>query len=167
MSYFVIIRGPLGVGKSAVARELARILNGEYVSIDGILGKNGLDKVDEKEWGIPSKNFIKGNEIILPKIIEKLSEGKVVIIDGCFYHKEQIEHFIQHLPALHYEITLKAPLKVCIERDHNRSNGYGEGAATAVHNMVSKFDYGIIINTENQTLDETVKEVLSYLPKPE
>ena len=73
MNYFVIIRGPLGVGKSAVARELARILNGEYIPIDDVLEKPGLDKVDEKEGGIPAKNFIKGNEIIIPNIIDKLS----------------------------------------------------------------------------------------------
>ena len=120
MSYFIIIRGPLGIGKTTIAKKIAEILKGEYISIDDVLEKNNLDKVDEKEGGIPAKNFIKGNEIVIPKIKEKLNEGKIVIIEGCFYHKEQIEHFIQNLDASQFVFTLKAPLEVCIDRDSKR-----------------------------------------------
>jgi shikimate kinase len=165
MSYFIIIRGPLGVGKSTIARKLADILKGEYISIDEVLEKHNLDKIDKKEGGIPAKNFIKGNEIVLPKVREKLSKGKVVILDGCFYHKEQIEHFIQNLDASYYVFTLKAPLDICIERDSKRKKVYGKEATIAVHNMVSRFDYGTVINTENKNVDQTADEILSYLPK--
>jgi shikimate kinase len=34
MEYFVIIRGPLGVGKTTIAKRLAKQLNAKYISID-------------------------------------------------------------------------------------------------------------------------------------
>jgi len=165
MSYFIIIRGPLGIGKTTIAKKIAEILKGEYISIDNVLEKNNLDKVDEKEGGIPAKNFIKGNEIVIPKIEEKLNEGKIVIIEGCFYHKEQIEHFIQNLDTSPFVFTLKAPLEVCIDRDSKREKIYGMEAAIAVFNMVSKFDYGILIETENKSVEETADEIISHLPE--
>ena len=167
MSYFIIIRGTLGIGKTIIAKKLAEILKAEYISIDKVLDENNLDKIDEKEGGIPAKNFIKGNEIIIPKIKKKLNEGKIVIIDGCFYHKEQIEHFIQNLGTSHFIFTLKASLESCIDRDSKREKVYGMEAAIAVFNMVSKFDYGILIKTENKSVKETLDEIISHLPKPE
>jgi len=167
MSYFIIIRGPLGIGKTTIAKKLADILKGEYISIDDVLEKNNLDKIDKKEGCITAKNFIKGNEIVIPKIKEKLSKGKIVIIDGCFYHKEQIEHFIKNLDASHFIFTLKAPLEVCIDRDSKREKVYGMEAAIAVFNMVSKFDYGILIETEDKSVEKSADEIISHLPKPE
>jgi len=164
MSYFIIIRGPLGVGKTTVAKKLADILDAEYISIDAVLSDNGLDRIDDEEGCIPASNFVKGNEIAMPNIKERLSNGKSAVIDGCFYHKEQIDHFINNLPTSHFTFTLKAPVEVCAARDKNRDITYGEGAAIAVHCLVSKFDYGVIIDTNNKTADETVEEILSHLP---
>ncbi|MBU0577329.1 ATP-binding protein [Patescibacteria group bacterium] len=163
MNHFIIIRGPLGVGKTTISKKLAKILDAEYVSIDTVLSDNELDKVNESEGGIPVKNFIKGNKIVMPQIKDNLSNGKTVIIDGCFYHKEQIKHFINNLNASHFTFTLKAPVEVCIERDKGRERGYGEGAAMAVHCMVSKFDYGTVIDTDSKTADEVVQEIVGHL----
>ena len=46
MSYFIIIRGPLGIGKSTIAKALAEILKAEYIAIDKVLEENGLDRKD-------------------------------------------------------------------------------------------------------------------------
>jgi tRNA uridine 5-carbamoylmethylation protein Kti12 len=166
MNYFIIIRGPLGCGKSTIAQKLAEILHAEYISIDKVLKKHCLDKVSPRAECIPVKNFIKANELVLSEVKEKLSKGKIVIFDACFYHKEQIEHLIQNLSTPHYVFTLKTPLEVCIERDSKRKKTYGEDAARAVYKMVSKFDCGILIDANKKTIDQTVKEILSYLPKP-
>lgn len=163
MKKLIIIRGPLGVGKTTVARKLAADLNAHYVSIDSVLEENHLDEGEED--GISLKTFIKGNELVLPEIRKALEEGKSIIIDGCFYHKEQIEHFIQNVDASAFVFTLKAPLETCIERDKGREKSYGEGAAWAVHGMVSKFDYGKVINTEGKTLEETTEEIMSFLSR--
>lgn len=164
MSYFIIIRGPLGIGKSTIAQKLANFLDAEYVPIDLVLEKHRLDKVSPKAECIPAENFIKANKIVLPKVKEKLKKGKIVIFDACFYHKEPIEHLIQNLSYPHYVFTLKAPLEVCIERDSKRDKTHGELAARAVHKLVSRFDYGIIIDVNKNNIDQTVKEILSHLP---
>ncbi len=165
MSYYIIIRGPLGVGKSTIAQRVARILKAEYVSIDSVLAKLGLDKASHYEECIPAKNFIQAQESILPHIKKALQKGKIVIFDACFYHKGQIEHLIKSLHYPHYVFTLKASLEACIERDSKRKKTYGKDAATAVYRLVSKFDYGTAIGEKN--LDDTIKEILSYLPKSE
>ncbi len=120
MSYFIIIRGPLGCGKSTIAKRLAKILNAAYVSIDDILEKAGLDEINSKIGCVPEENFIKANKMVIPRASEALSRGRVVIFDACFYHKGPIEQLIRELNYPHYAFTLKAPLEVCIERDRKR-----------------------------------------------
>jgi tRNA uridine 5-carbamoylmethylation protein Kti12 len=164
MSYFIIIRGPLAVGKTTVSKELARILDGEYISFDKLMEEHELDRGDEDEGCIPARNFVKANEIIIPKIEKLLENGKIVILDSCFYHKKSLVHLYENLPHRHYAFTLKAPVEVCIQRDRGREWVYGEGAARAVHEMVSGFDEGIVIDTDGKTLAQTVEEITSHLP---
>jgi len=163
MGYYIIIRGPLGLGKSTISKALAKILKGAYISVDKVLEKNKLDKRDEKLGCISPQNFIKADKIILPEVEERLAKGKIIIFDGCFYHKEQIKHLIDNLPYKHYVFTLKAPLEVCIKRDSKRKRVYGEGAAMAVHGLVSRFDYGTIIDTNNKTEKEVIDEILTHI----
>ena len=163
MTPSILIRGPLGVGKTTIAKKLAEILNGEHISVDEVLAENGLDKVDEKLGCIPPENFIKADELILPLAKEKLQNGTPVIFDACFYHKEHIEHLLKNLPEPHFIFDLKAPLETCMKRDKGRKKSYGEGAAIAVHSLVSRFDYGTRIETEDKSVDETMEEIMGYL----
>ena len=39
-SYFIIIRGPLGSGKSTITQKIAKILRAEYIPIDRILDED-------------------------------------------------------------------------------------------------------------------------------
>ena len=82
MAYYIIIRGPLGIGKTTIADKLARELNGIHISIDKTLRENGLNKIEGDS--IPMKNFIKANEIILNIAKKDLREGKIIIFDGNF-----------------------------------------------------------------------------------
>ncbi len=161
--YFVIIRGPLGCGKSTIAKKLVGILDAEYVDMDKVLQEQSLDKVDEKEGCIPAENFIKVNSVIIPSVTDKLQSGKIMVFDACFYHKAVIDDLIQRLHYPHYGFTLKAPLEVCIERDSKRKKSYGEGAAAAVHSLVSRFDYGTVIDV-TKPLNKVMKDILSCLP---
>lgn len=164
MIYFIIIRGPLGSGKSTISKKLASILDAELIGMDEVLEEHGLDKMPPDAPCIPAENFIKANEIVLPNVKRLLKNDKIVIFDACFYHKEVIDHLIKNLPFDHYVFTLKAPLELCIQRDSKRSKTHGEGAACAVHSLVSRFDHGHIIDVDN-TLKETIKDIMTYLPK--
>jgi len=163
MAFFIIIRGPLGVGKSTIAERLSKSLDAEYVPIDTVLEKHGLDKVDKDAECIPLANFIKADEMVLPRIKERLKNGRNVVFDACFYHKEHIDHLINSLPYAHYVFTLKAPLAVCIKRDGERKKNHGTDAADAVYSLVSRFDYGTIIETGGKAVDQIIKEILSHL----
>jgi len=159
---YLIIRGPLGVGKTTIARKLSKILNAKYISLDKVLEDNNLDVVDKKEGRIPAKNFIKADNLILGEIKHELKKGKIVIFDGCFYHKEQIKHLKRNL-GKGFVFTLNAPLSVCISRDTKRKRIYGEDAAKVVYELVSKFNYGINLNTHKKTEKEVIREILKKL----
>lgn len=164
MSYYIIIRGPLGSGKSTISEKLAHILSAKYIGLDDILEKHGLDKVPPDAPCIPAKNFIQANELILPEAKELLASGRIVIFDACFYHQKVIEHLVQNLPWPHYVFTLKAPLELCITRDKERPKTHGQDATRAVYSLVTRFDYGQNIDVTGN-LEDTLKDIISYLPK--
>jgi predicted kinase len=163
MRVCILIRGPLGVGKTTVARALTEQVGGLYVSVDGILAEHGLDKVEGE--CITAENFIKASKLALPQARQALSKSRAVIFDGNFYHRAQIDHLVDVLPGPHYAFTLKSPLTVCIDRDSKRPRVYGTGAARAVRNMVSRFDYGVSIDTSEMTLEDAMAALRGYLPE--
>jgi len=158
----IIIRGPLGVGKSTVARAVAENIGGIYISVDQVLEEYGLDKASDGE-GIPLENFLKANELLLQETKQARKEGKPLIVDGNFYHKEQIEQLVQALGNETIAITLKAPVETCLVRDAGREKPYGEDATRVVHMFVSAFDFGTVIDTENQTMSETIQAVMDII----
>ncbi len=163
MSYYIIIRGPLGCGKTTIAKELAKKLNAEHISVDDVLEENNL--LDEKEEGyISQKSFKKANEIICKKARPKIKSKTIVIFDGNFYWKSQITDIIERLDFPQHVFTLKAPLNVCIERDLKRDKSHGELAAKVVDKKTTEFDYGIIIDV-TQNIENCINEIVSYLPK--
>lgn len=162
MSYFIILRGPLGSGKSTIAERLSKKFGALHVKIDEILAQHKLDKVLPEAPCIPAENFVKANVIVLPKVKKKLKDGRPVIFDACFYHKEPLEHLIKNLAYPHYVFTLKAPVDICIERDRQREKTYGEDAARAIHNLVSAFDCGTLIDV-TKPLDTVIEEILSLI----
>src|SRR3990167_8456887 len=157
MSFYIIIRGPLGCGKSTIAEKLSKILNAKYFAVDRVLDEHDLTK--DKEAGyISQRSFIKANEIIAPDAKRILDSGKPVVFDGNFYWKSQIEDLIKRLDYPHYVFTLKAPLEVCIERDRKRRKTHGKIAAKEVYKKSTEFTYGIVINI-NRPLKECIKEI--------
>ena len=164
MGFYIIIRGPLGCGKSTISKRLSKILKAKYFAVDRVLEKHDLD--DDWEAGyISQKSFKKANEIISPKAEKILYSGKPIVFDGNFYWKSQIEDLIKRLDFPHYVFTLKVPLKVCIERDSKRGKTHGKIAAKEVYKKSTEFTYGIVINI-NRPLKECIKEILSHLNDP-
>lgn len=162
MAYFIIIRGPMGCGKSTIAKKIAEILRAVYIPVDAVLDEKGLDDIDPKIGCIPAANFIKANEIMVPRARKNLDDGRTVVFDACFYHREPIDDLIGSLPYKSFVFTLKAPLEVCIERDRRRPKHYGKTAITEVYGLVSRFDYGIVIDI-SKPIKQTIEEILSHL----
>ena len=167
MVNLIIIRGPLGVGKTTISKKITTILKAKYFSMDNLIdGKNRIIKKKDKEGMIDVRNFLYANTLIIPTALKCLNKQQNVVVDGCFYHKEQIVDLIKKIGKRKiYVFDLKAPLEVCIERDKQRKNSAGTGAAVAVHNAVSKFNYGIKINTIEKKSIETVHEIIKKISK--
>lgn len=156
MAYFVIIRGPLGVGKTTVALRLAKELSAEYISIDQILDHEGL--WDEGKLS----EFLGANQFAADRAIASLAKGRPVIFDGNFYWREQIDDLLERLAYPHYAFTLEAPLSVCIERDAGRSAPHGSEAARQVYEKTTRVEYRIRLDAA-QPAGSIVHEITSRI----
>ncbi len=162
MKRIIIIRGPLGIGKTTLSKLVAKKLNGVYYSIDDILSQNKLDTIDKTIGCISESNFIKANNLLLNLLKKDLDDKNYIIIDGNFYQEGALKDLLKKLKEFNVIVfTLKASLNLCIQRDSNRKDSYGKDATTAVYNLVSKFDYGYIINNEGSNIEEKVNEIIS------
>lgn len=161
MSYYIIIRGPAGVGKTIIGEKLAEKLNGQLISFDMVLDENGLGYVPGEEC-VPGENFFKANKIVFSLADNELKKGEIVVIEGNFYHISPLEDLIDQLDYPHFVFTLKASVNECVERDKTRK-GIGEKRIKDVYNLVSRFDYGQIVDTNNKVPEEIIQEIILYL----
>lgn len=161
MSYFVILRGPLGVGKTTVARRLAERLGASVVSIDRLLEVHDLEQWEDGY--ISRASFLRANALAAAEAGPSLAEGRPVLFEGNFYYPEQIDDLIDRLASRPFVFTLKAPVATCIERDAHRERPLGEQGAREVHAKVTAFDRGIGIEA-TRPLEEVVAEIQRHLP---
>jgi len=164
MSFYVIIRGPLGCGKSTLSEKVAEAINAEYVAMDRIVDDPQLITPEKEQGYISQKTFIEANEIAVGRVAKLLEKGTPVVFDGNFYWRSQIEDLISRLDFPHYVFTLKAPMEVCIQRDAHRNKTHGETAALVVYQKSTEFDYGTLIDV-TKPLQNCLDEIISDLPK--
>jgi predicted kinase len=152
MSYYVILRGPLGVGKTAVSRELAKALGARHVSIDRIL--------DQHHFWNPGRlsEFLEANRVAVERAHPLLERGVPVVFDGNFYWKTQIDDLTGRLGHPHFVFTLMAPLRVCIERDSRRDPAHGSQATREVFAKSTKFAYGATVDA-SRPLRSVVRDI--------
>jgi predicted kinase len=155
-SFFVVVRGPLGIGKSTVSKSLATKISVEYISIDQLLDDHGL-------WvsGRLSE-FLRANDFAVQQARGSLERGVPVIFDGNFYWKTPIEDLVRRLGYRHFVITLRAPVNVCIERDAGRANPLGAIAARQVYAKSTRFEFGIEVDA-TRPVEVVVGDIARYL----
>jgi hypothetical protein len=93
----------------------------------------------------------------------ELEKNRNVVIDGNFYHMEQINDLLNKLDFPHEAFTLKADLSECIKRDGMRETPLGKKGIDDVFRLVSAFDYGNVIHTDGKTPGEVVEEIAAIL----
>jgi adenylate kinase family enzyme len=162
MSLSVIIRGPLGAGKTTISKRLADILGATYISIDMIL--DSLPEDWDEEGGCYSeKSFLHVNEIAAAQAKEALCKDEPVVFDGNFYWPSQIEDLPRRLHGPVIIFTLRVPLATCIERDGLRNPPHGEQAARDVFALTTSFTAGIEIDATG-SVESVVATIVSQLP---
>lgn len=101
---------------------------------------------------------------LIPSILETINKHNSVVIDGNFYHKTVLEHLLSKLNQKDiFVFTLKANKDTCIKRDAEREKSYGVVAATAVYDLVSRFDYGTVILNEGEDIEEKITAIKDKL----
>lgn len=162
MSFYIILRGPAGSGKTTLAQRLTEIYNAHYISIDKVKSARGLKHSE------PEK--LEANKVVLQDARTHLSQGQIVIIDEVIYYQSQLSQLIDDLQFPHYAFSLKVPLDAClarnVERRNNGSRKMSDNDVKEVYDLVSKLNYGIEINTHNRPIEDSLREILSHLPKP-
>jgi predicted kinase len=129
VSFFAVLRGPLGAGKTTVARALATAIGGTYVSIDALLERH--------EWdGGSEALFLRTNEDAAAAARSSLGRGVPAVFDGNFYWPRTIDDLARRLPYPHVVYSLRVPLAVCIDRDRGRPVAYGAEATREVYEKV-------------------------------
>ena len=98
MSYFIVIRGPAGVGKSIISKELSKKIKSRVYPYDRVMRGFGFNYIPGDKW-IPLNKFLKADKLMIPKFKQKLKEGTNLILDGNFYHKEQIDNVISNMKS--------------------------------------------------------------------
>jgi adenylate kinase family enzyme len=160
---YIIIRGPLGCGKSTISEKLAKKLDATHIAYDRIVDGRGLNR-DKEEGYISQRSFFKANDIAVGEAKKFFDSEKVVIFDGNFYWKSQLDDLIEKLnDSKGIVFTLKALVETCIKRDSERDKTHGEVAARVVHKKSTSFTYGNEIDTDGRSSEETVNEILEEL----
>ncbi len=174
MTYSIVVRGPLGVGKSTVSAALAQTIGAQHILIDKLLEEYGLEEWDEDR--ISLRSFLRANAVAVKQAHRAHRTGQPVIFDGCFYWREQLDDLAKRLDTGLLVFTLEAPLPVCVERDRTRplprpgeeprgGDQLGEEAVNDVYRLVAEVQCGIAVDASGP-VEATVAAILRHLPKP-
>lgn len=169
----VILRGPLGVGKSTVAERLASRLGGNRVSIDTLLERYALE-----EWAsdrIALESFLRANDHAVREARRLARLGRSVVIEGNFYWREALADLARRLEIRPYVFRLAAPVAVCIARDRRRpaprdpaspraGERMGRKAVQDVYRLASGVRAGIPVDARGP-VDRVVGRILRRLPR--
>ncbi len=172
MAVCVVVRGPLGVGKSTIAGALAARIGAVHFSMDKVLEENGLEEWDRDRVSL--KSFLRANELIARQTLSSLAAGRSVVIDGCFYWRQQVEDIMERIGRQCLVFTLEAPLSLCIERDGKRpvppqgtgpvgGMKIGREATEFVYKITTEVRAGIPVDARGE-IEATVSSILGLLP---
>lgn len=166
--FVLILRGPLGVGKSTIAAVLAERWSGVPVSVDAILTEPEFDAhaLHPDAPGIPLAWFLRANALIAERIAAPLAHGRPAIVDGNFYFREAIDDLITRLAPMPVLVaTLTASLSTCIARDQQRTPSYGVDAATVVYQRTQVVSVGHRIDTEGKSIATTIEAITAFVER--
>jgi hypothetical protein len=166
VTFYALVRGPLGVGKTTIATALASAIGGVRVSIDEILDRPGMEEWEDGR--ITEASFLRVNEVASELARPTLERGTPVVFDGNFYYRSQVDDLLGRLGPGSAIFSLRAPLVECIDRDRRRPHSYGEQSVREVFGLVERVDVGIPIDargTAAETLDAILERVRAERPE--
>ena len=158
---YIIIRGPAGVGKSKLAKNLVIWFRRRKIKIKSF-NPGSLRRRYNLSFSLEDK--LKLDNILIQKTKKLINEGYVIIFDEVYYYPKQITNFNKKLgrPII---ISLKASLKKCLERNNYRRSKRKllDKNVIEVYKLDKSFKKGYVINTENKSKNEVLKQTIKLL----
>jgi predicted kinase len=142
--FAVVIRGPLGIGKTTVAKRLARSLRGGWISVDAVLEEEDLEQWEDGY--ISETSFLRSNAFVVERATPWWAKDAPVVVDGNFYWASQVEDLTRRWSVPWVVFTLRAPRSTCLERDAHRKRPLGEESVRDVFAKVVSFESGIPVD---------------------
>jgi len=163
-SYFLIVRGPAGVGKSTISKLVSEKINAKVYHYDRIMKGFGYNYIPGEKW-VPLHKFISADKKMIPKFVNLLEKESNLILEGNFYHVEQINNLVSKINFLSVVVTLKGSLETCIKRNKDRGEKMAREVIEEVYSIMPEFKEGIHIDTDDKDVEKIVDEIMNHLDK--
>lgn len=162
---YLLIRGPVGVGKTTTVRALQKRLKeaghkAYCLSFEHFRAQHNLL--------IPTyENKKRGLELLIPELQQRINDGYLVVFEGVFYEKEFLDYIRDNLGVNYLQINLFAEKSTCLARDAQRNKSRGvtnvEETWEFLKRENNKDNKEITLSTENLSVDEVVNKILKLL----
>jgi len=162
MTYFLIIRGTAGVGKSTISKLVADRINAKVYHYDRIMKGFGFNYIPGEKW-IPLHKFLSADSKMIPKFISRFEKGENIILEGNFYHNEQVKNLVSKIGFDCVIINLNGSLDTCIKRNKDRGEKMSQSVIEEVYGIMPKFEDGIDIETDGKEVKEIVDEIVNKI----
>lgn len=173
MTDIILLRGPSGVGKSAIAKALTLHLKKEMKKDCAYISEDDFRKQMQFKYKAEDKKAHTQSVKIIKSVITELTnldKYDLIVIEGLFRYSEMVKEYSKFCLKNKFNLfvfQLFAPLEVRIERNKisnvrnhisnlDSEHGKGKGEEITLSNSIT-------LDT-TKTIEESIKSIISNLP---
>ena len=159
MTKTILLRGPAGVGKSTIGKQLQEQLSGNWANLDIDLFKHMISK-DSSAFRSDT-----AHDVAL-YFIEKLLQSSVNIIAEEIFKEPFYKQTLELFEKYDYQILtvfLTAPVDTVVQRDAGRAKNKGEDIIKGLHSEIVSLNEKLVIDTSQNTIQEIADQIKAEL----
>ena len=155
MTKAILLRGPAGVGKSTIGRQLQEQLPGSWANLDVDLFKHMISK---KSSMFRSDT---AHDVALYFLEKLLQSNTNMVIEEIFkepFYNQTLELFEKYNCEV-LTVFLTATVDTVVQRDEARAKNKGEDTIRMLHDQIASLNEKLVIDTGQNTIQETVDRI--------